>query len=155
MSTAGMADLLVCDERTVRDLAARNLLVRAGRGLFDVAGSLKKYVPHLRSVASARGGSTAQENLSEARARLAAEQADRVALQNQISRGEMVLSADVTARWSEVCASIRQKMLSIPTQAAAAMPAMSRAEIDIIDRLIRDGLTELSDELTKETANDE
>jgi phage terminase Nu1 subunit (DNA packaging protein) len=145
MSTAGMADLLVCDERTVRDLAARNLLVRAGRGLFDVAASLKIYVPNLRSVASARGGSTAQENLSEARARLAAEQADRVALQNQISRGEMVLAEDVTARWSDICSTVRAKMLAIPTQAAAALPNMSRAELDIIDRLIRDGLTELAD----------
>ena len=54
-----------------------------------------------------------------------------------------------------LCASIRQKMLAIPTLASGEMPAMSRAEIDVIDRLIRDALTELADNMTKEGATDD
>ena len=46
-------------------------------------------------------------------------------------------------------------MLAVPTLASGEMPAMSRAEIDVIDRLIRDALTELADELTKEGATDD
>lgn len=155
MSTAGMADLLTCDERTIRDHAARGLLVRAGRGLFDVAASLKIYIPNLRSVASARGGSTAQENLSEARARLAAEQADRVALQNQISRGELIEATAVELRWSDICSQVRSRLLSIPSQLPAELPKITRAELDLIDRMIRDALTELADDLTKEKATDD
>lgn len=45
-------------------------------------------------------------------------------------------------------------MFAIPTQAVAELPAMSRAEIDVIDRLIRDGLSELADDLSRKSASD-
>lgn len=77
-----------------------------------------------------------------------------MALQNRISRGETVLAEDVTARWSDICSTIRSKMFAIPTQAVAELPAMSRAEIDVIDRLIRDGLSELADDLSRKSASD-
>lgn len=150
-----LAQLFVCDARTIRAFADRGLVVKVGRNLYDLPASIMRLVPHLRETASGRGGADAVESLTAERARLAKEQADAVALKNQLTRGELIPAAEVQERWSDVCSTIRQKMLAIPTLASGEMPAMSRAEIDVIDRLVRDALTELADELTKEGAIDD
>ncbi len=145
VDVATLASVFACDERTVRGYAERGIAVKSGRGRYLLKASTRNLIEHLRETASGRGGHEAVESLTAERARLAKEQADGHALKNQLARGELIEAAIVQDRWSGVCASIRQKMLAIPTQAAAAMPAMSRAEIDVLDRLIRDALTELAD----------
>ncbi len=140
-----LAELFVCDQRTIRAFADRGLVVKVGRNLYDLPASIMRLVPHLRETASGRGGHEAVETLTQERARLAHEQANAAAIKNALSRGELIEAAIVQDRWSGICASIRQKMLAIPTLASSEMPAMTRAEIDMIDRLIRDGLSELAD----------
>ena len=139
----------------LRAYAERGIAVKTGRGRYLLKASTRNLIEQLRNAASGRGGHDAVESLTSERARLAKEQADGHALKNRLARGELIPAADVQERWSDVCSTIRQKMLAVPTLASGEMPAMSRAEIDVIDRLIRDALTELADELTKEGATDD
>jgi len=145
LSGAALAQIWACDERTVRTYAERNIAVKSGRGRYLLKASTRNLIEHLRETASGRGGHDAVESLTAERARLAKEQADGHALKNQLARGELIPAAIVQDRWSGICASIRQKMLAIPTLASGEMPAMSRVEIDTIDRMIRSALSELAD----------
>jgi len=145
LSGAALAQIWACDERTVRTYAERNIAVKSGRGRYLLKASTRNLIEHLRETASGRGGHDAVESLTAERARLAKEQADGHALKNQLARGELIEAAIVQDRWSDVCATVRARMLAIPTLASGEMPAMTRAEIDVIDRLIRAGLTELAD----------
>ena len=145
VDVATLASVFACDERTVRSYAERNIAVRAGRGRYYLKSSTRNLILHLRDTASGRGGAAAVETLTAERARLAHEQADAHALKNKITRDELVEASAVTERWSHICATIRSRMLAVPTMAAADIPAMTRIELDIIDRHVRDGLTELAD----------
>ena len=152
---ATLASVFSCDERTVRSYAERNIAVKAGRGRYWLKASTRNLIEHLRDTASGRGGAAAVETLTAERARLAREQADGHAIKNRLARGELIETAAVEARWSDICATIRSRMLAVPTMAAADIPAMTRIELDIIDRHIRDGLTELADELANESDKDD
>ncbi len=150
-----LAQLFVCDARTIRDLSDKGHVVKIGRNLYDLPASIMRLVPHLRDVASGRGGADGVESLTQERARLAKEQADAHALKNKITRGELVETAAVTERWSNVCAQIRARLLSIPSQLPAELPTITRAELDLIDRLIRQALHGLADELANESNKDD
>ncbi len=152
---ATLASVFACDERTIRSYASRDIAVKAGRGRYWLKASTRNLILHLRDTASGRGGAAAVETLTAERARLAHEQANAAAIKNAVSRGELVEASAVTERWSHICATIRSRMLAVPTMAAADIPAMTRIELDIIDRHIRDGLTELADELANESDKDD
>lgn len=149
-----LATLFGVDPRTIRDLASKGVIIKCGRGAYDLPGSITAYVTHLRGVASARGSATAVENLSEARARLAAEQADRVALQNQISRGEMVLADDVARRWGDVLSTIRSRMMALPSRIASDLN-LTRADAARIDDMVRDALNDAADNIGADRHEDD
>jgi phage terminase Nu1 subunit (DNA packaging protein) len=149
-----LASVFACDERSVRSYAERKIAVRAGRGRYYLKASTRNLIQHLRDTASGRGGAAAVETLTAERARLAREQADAHALKNKITRGELVEASAVTERWSDICAQIRARLLAIPTIYCADVPGAGRAEIDILDRLIREALTGLADELAQGNTDD-
>jgi len=134
-----------CDERTVRAYAERGIAVKSGRGRYLLKASTRNLIEHLRETASGRGGHDAVESLTAERARLAKEQADGHALKNQLARGELIPAADVQERWSDVCSTVRSRLLSIPSQLPAELPKITRVELDLIDRLIRNALSALAD----------
>ncbi len=155
VDVATLASVFACDERTVRSYAERKIAVRAGRGRYYLKASTRNLIEHLRDVASGRGGADGVQSLTAERARLAREQADAHALKNKITRGELVETAAVESRWSDICSQIRSRLLSIPSQLPAELPSITRAELDLIDRLIRQALHGLADELANESNKDD
>ncbi|MGJ0507492.1 MAG: hypothetical protein ACR652_10205 [Methylocystis sp.] len=145
VSAKVVAEKLGCDERTVRNGVKVGWAVRTARGLYDLDATILAYCCHIRSIASGHGGEAAAMDLSAARARLAVLQGDGQELKNAIARGEYLLAADVSRCWDSMCHSFRQRMLTIPTMLATEISTLTQQEIFIIDRAIRDGLTELAD----------
>jgi terminase small subunit / prophage DNA-packing protein len=80
----------------VASYARRGVMVRAGRGTFDLEQSIRGYCQHLREQASGRKQG---DTPSVERARLAKAQADNVELRNAIKRGELV-DAEASPVWS-------------------------------------------------------
>jgi len=67
-----LAELLGVSTKTVRDLAARGIAVRAGRGQYEMR-SIPRYCEHLRRLATGKaGGEAVAASAAAARARLAA-----------------------------------------------------------------------------------
>lgn len=57
-------------EKAIRDLAGRGVIERARRGQYRLAGSIRRYIEHLRKMASARGGEDSFAAIRAERTRL-------------------------------------------------------------------------------------
>lgn len=82
--------------------------------------------------------------LTSERARLAKEQADAQAMKNAALRGDLVAAAKVTQEWADVLRKVRAAMLAVSSRLRSALPHLTAADAAIIDREIRDSLTELA-----------
>lgn len=138
-----LARLFGVTQRTITSLAQQGAVVRAGRGSFDFAASIKKYVEHLRETATGRGDSKTVAALSSQRTRLAREQADAVALKNAALRGELVEAAAVEREWSEALRGLRAAMLAVASRVQRRIPTLTTVDVAAIDREIREALTAL------------
>jgi excisionase family DNA binding protein len=136
-TTDEMATLIGVSERTVRELAAKGRLIRAGRGRLDVPASVATYCGHLRDAAS---GKSAGPNLTDERTRLAKEQADRMAIENEKNRGNLIDAKEAESRWAGEMVSLRARFLAIKTSAAMKLPHLTPHELAVIDQIVRDAM---------------
>lgn len=58
--------------------------------------------------------------------------------------GTLVLAADVEREWADVLTTVRTKLLGLPTALRQACPHLSLADIDVVDRLVREALEDLA-----------
>lgn len=80
------------------------------------------------------------------RARLTAEQADKVAMENELRRGRLVDSDLVSMWWAKIITNAKTRLLAIPTKAAPlvlGVKTMPQAR-DVIERQVLEVLSELS-----------
>lgn len=137
--TVAMAAFLGVSERTLTGLRSKGVLVDAGRGRWPVQETVQKYVIYLRDLGTRRGG----DKVAAEKLRLTKEQADKAALHNAITRGEMVPVADVRREWATLAADLRAALLAMSPR-IAARAALSREAANALDEEIRDALTEIS-----------
>lgn len=133
-------------ERSVREFADRGLVAKVGRGKYRLIESVQMYTAHLREVASGRGGEEGVLDLTAERARLAKEQADAVSLKNAASRRELVPAVDIERGWTTVCRRVRNAMLAVPSRVRQSLPHLTAYDGSVIDREIRDALSELGND---------
>lgn len=57
--------------------------------------------------------------------------------------GELVSAADVKREWVSTLAQVRSKLLTIPTLAKQAIPALTIANVERLEQLVRDALEDL------------
>lgn len=136
LTTKEAADLFGIGIRTVQVLLSKGTLQRTASGYLDTRDSVRAYLAFCR-----RG---AGESLETEKLRLMREQADKVELQNQKIRGELLPAADVEHEWATALRDLRAALLALPSRVHARLPHLSTHDIQIIDREIRDALTELA-----------
>nr|WP_051231140.1 helix-turn-helix domain-containing protein [Kaistia adipata] len=139
-----LADFLGVSKRAISDFADRGIIAKTGRNRFDLRRSVQLYCDHLRGVAAGRGGD-AGDALSTERARLAREQADKVAMENAASRRELITVTEVRGEWVAIARRIRNMMMSVPSRCRQQLPHLTTFDVDLIDREIRTALTELGE----------
>ncbi|MDT8858031.1 hypothetical protein RNZ50_23965 [Paracoccaceae bacterium Fryx2] len=146
MDEAALADLLGLVPSQVRTKARDGILIRAGRGKYDVRASLQGYIERLRHHASRVGkspeGGTGDELKAE-KLRLARQQADKLELSNAAARGELVQAAAVERAWADLLRDVRAGMLATSSRCGAALPHLTAYDVATIDREIRRGLEAL------------
>lgn len=143
--TAALADLFGVTDRTIRDLAKRGIIAKAGCG-FVLADSVRRYCAHLRDLATGRGGEAAITSATTERARLARMQADLAETKGRKLRGELVEANAVEAEWSGVLRTVRAGMLAVPSRAAQRLPHLSAPDVAEIDSEVRAVLTEIGED---------
>jgi phage terminase Nu1 subunit (DNA packaging protein) len=85
-------------------------------------------------------------NFEAEKARLTHEQAEKVAMENAVRRGELVDTGRVAGWWASIITNAKQRLLAIPTKAAPLV--LGRASLpevrDQLESLINEVLLELS-----------
>ena len=140
VTAEALAHLFGVSAKTVRALARRGIMVKAGRNLFALTESVQHYCGHLRDRAHGRkegDGPTTE------RTRLSAAQAEAIELKNARARGALVDSEAVAREWEGVCRTIRAGMLRVPKRAAARLPHLTQQDVRAIDGEVRAVLIEL------------
>lgn len=145
ISTADMLLLTGMTRQRLTDMVSRGIIPRSGKGQFPHPSAIRSYIEHLERVAAGRGGEAGGLELTAERARLAKEQADGQAIKNAVQRGELIEASLVERRWSDILSGLRAKMLAVPTDVSQTLPHLTRFDIDSIDRVIRDALTEVAE----------
>jgi terminase small subunit / prophage DNA-packing protein len=140
ISERDLAAVFGIDPRSGRDLAARGIIARVGRGRYDQAAATLAYCAHLREIAAGRGSEDGEFDLTAERARLAKEQADAAALKNAVMRGELLPADIVEQTWSTVFREWRSGLLAVPSRLRQAL-ALSAEQTAVVDREIRNLLT--------------
>lgn len=136
LSGVELAKLLGVHERTIRGLAERGLVVKRGRGRYALA-SVTTYCSHLRGIASGRGDESQIFDLGRERARLAKEQADRTAMQNDALRGSLVPAEEVKREWASVLRAVRSKILAVPSRVRQSLAHLTAHDVEAIDAELR------------------
>lgn len=88
-------------------------------------------------------GNGADPVLLREKTRLATEQADKIALANAKARGELVSAVAVEREWSAILRELRSALLAMPTRLQQRAPHLTAHDIRLIDRELRDLLTEM------------
>lgn len=124
-------DLVGISQQAVSDLVRRRILV-------DGASAdewLLAYCDHLRGIAAGRGGEASLE-LSAERARLAKEQADKIEMQNAVTRGELApahLLEEVLARAGSRASRILE---TIPGMLRRRLPQLTSDDLAEVARVV-------------------
>lgn len=145
MATAAQcAEHLYLKPRRFHELLEQGILTRQARGSYDLAAIRAQYLAHLLEVAEARGSDA--PNLSQARARLASEQADAQAMKNVAMRGQLMARDDVRKAVTTAFQHVRAKLSALPAALAPqAMGARSIAEArTVLDVGVWTALSELA-----------
>ncbi|WKW52030.1 terminase small subunit [Rhodomicrobium lacus] len=137
VSTFELSDWTGVSEQHIRALARKGAIPMRVPGRFPLKAAVRATVDHLRAQ---RPGAASNASLAEERKRLIAEQADREALRNAETRGELVPAADVKAAWESILTDVRSRLLAVP----ARLPELDRATAERLDREIRDALEALA-----------
>lgn len=143
VTAAHLGGVVGISDRAVRELGRRGIVPRLPDGLYPVRAAVRAYCAWMREAAVGRGQMGPKSSLTAERLRLTREQADRAALGNAQARGELVPAAAVEAEWASVATALRARLLALPSQVNQRLPHLTAAEVEAIDREVRDALTEL------------
>ncbi|MDP3409035.1 hypothetical protein [Bosea sp. (in: a-proteobacteria)] len=146
---AGEGDLATfwgVSTRQVRRLLSESVIRKSACGRYSTTDATRGYIQYLITSAKIRGG--ADPEFKAEKLRLAKEQADHLELRNQEKRGELVSVVTVQNSWAEILRTVRAGMLAVPSRVSARLN-LSAHDLEIIDREIRDALTEIGNDARK------
>lgn len=124
-------DLVGISQQAVSTFVQRGILPDGASG----DEWLLAYCDHLREVAAGRGGDS-QSELTAERARLAREQADRIAMQNAERRGELAPANVIEQVLARVGARVGRLLETIPGELRRRLPDMTAEDADAVTRTV-------------------
>jgi phage terminase Nu1 subunit (DNA packaging protein) len=131
MTQARFGELVGITQPAVSDLVSRGVLaVGAAAGTWLLA-----YTEHLREMAAGRGGEGGLE-LARERARLAREQADKIAMQNAVTRGELAPAHVLEEVLARAGARAGRVLETIPGEIKRRAPQLTSDDIGAIARIV-------------------
>ncbi|MFN3401863.1 MAG: hypothetical protein ACK4Z4_16105, partial [Ferrovibrio sp.] len=130
----------------VRTKTADGILVKIGRGRWDVRRSTTAYIARLQEHA-ARAGRPVEggDELKAQKLRLTRAQADKEETRVRREAGDLVEAAAVSREWANVMRDVRNALLAVPSRCGAALPHLTATDIATLDREIKKALEGLAD----------
>ncbi|EYS89475.1 hypothetical protein CF68_33065 [Cupriavidus sp. SK-4] len=126
---AEFAALVGISQPAVSGLVARGIILSGMTG----RQMLLAYCSHLRETAAGRASESEFDLVAE-RARLAKEQADRIALQNEVTRRELAPVHLIEQVLSQAGARVSGILEAIPGMLKRRLPTLSATDVELITR---------------------
>jgi len=143
VTSADLGEWLGLTSSRVNQLARDSILPRVdapGGFAFPLKASVQAYAEHLRN----RSVRSSDPRLADEKLRVAAGQADKLDIQNQKSRGELIPAATVRAEWLSVATDLRARLLAVPSRVAAKL-SLDRPATAALDVELRRAMQALSE----------
>jgi terminase small subunit / prophage DNA-packing protein len=141
ISAVTLARLLGLSAQAIANHASAGVLVRSGRGQYEKDASVTSYCAHLRKSASGRNTAT-----SDDRARLARAKADEAERRNAVAEGKYLLASEVESGLSAENRRVQAGMLTVSSKVSVRLPYLTKDDINEIDLVVREVLTEIGEE---------
>ena len=131
VTQARFGELVGVSQQAVSELARRKIILDGAS-----AGEwLLAYCGHLREMAAGRGGDGGADLVTE-RARLAREQADKIAMQNAVTRGELAPAYVLEEVLSRAGARAARLLETIPGTLRRRVPLLTSDDITVITSIV-------------------
>ena len=159
VNSAALEKIIGVSDRRIRQLAEENIIIRAAKGRYKLMDSITNYILTLKVQMVANNAESVDGEIDLEEEKAIHERVKRhiSELKLQTMRGELHKSEDVERVMMDMLASVRAKLLSMPTKLAPIL--VSRSEIDFvrntISREVMEALNELKDYNPKEFYSDE
>ncbi|MFS8051594.1 terminase small subunit [Rhizobium sp. BR 317] len=147
---AEVAEHIDVNTRTAADLVARGIITKSSRGSYDLDVVRLEYIRHIREVAAGREAAQAvppgKIDGEQERARKDKEAADRLELQNAVTRGELAPLSEMVSAVTSAFARVRAKILTIPSKVAPLVVGETSTVVvrDVVKNEIHNALEELA-----------
>lgn len=142
LSLTELSDISGVATRTIRKRLA-NLPPVIDDG-YKLSWNPRDALPLIFELGKATDGSN-KLDLQQERARLAKAQTEKARLEVQILRGNVIPAEVVETVWSDMLSKFKAKTLALPSK--ASMPAYSCESIEELERLLKDEVFDLLNEL--------
>lgn len=139
ISAAALGGWLGLSARAVRDLAARGVLSRNGRGKYGLKPSVQRYLEFVRAAARV----PADASLADAKRRRQEALAALAEMDLAQRQGRLVDLAECGRVWQAHSRAVRDDLLTLPSRLQALLPHMPRNDVAALDRLLREMLTRI------------
>lgn len=159
VNSAALEKIIGVSDRRIRQLAEENIIIRAAKGRYKLMDSVTNYILTLKVQMEANNADSLDGEIDLEEERAIHERVKRhiSELKLQTMKGELHKSEDVERVMMDMLASVRAKLLSMPTKLAPIL--VSRSDIDFvrntINREVMEALNELKDYNPKEFYSDE
>lgn len=150
VNRAGLADIFGVTENTITNWLgqgmprAKRAVVRGQSDEYDTAECIKWRIAR-EAGGNAVGDDGEVINFEAERARLTKEQADKVAMDNAVKRGDLMSATEVARHWGGLIVNAKTRLLSIPTKSAPLVLGAKSLPVarEIIERFVIEALNEL------------
>jgi hypothetical protein len=133
-----LAELLSCDERTLRRYAQMGIAKRAARDRYALFESIAGVVEHFRELASRQGTAEAMK----ANAALKDAQRRLVDFRYEQLNSQLISLAEIKAMWGDLVQATEWLFLALPGRAKPALPHLTGDQQAALEQLSRDLLSE-------------
>ena len=139
-----ITSLLDLSERRVQQLSRAGVIPKAARGRYELIGSVRGYIRHLRDINIK--SETGTVDYGTERARLIKAKADLAEMEASQMRGDLLPAPDVTAAWTEIVALMRARLLVLPDKIAPVVHETTSLNQtrDVIKKAVYEILTEIA-----------
>lgn len=134
VSATVMAKLLSVTDRRIRSLAEEGVIVKVKRGRYDLAGSIKNYILHIKTNKDIKEVKNEDIDLERERALHEAIKREKTELQVRVMKGELHYAEDVEKVMMDMLAVFRNKVMNIGGKLAPALVA--RTDLNEVEDII-------------------
>ena len=141
-----IAKVLMLTDRRIQQLAKEGVLIKEARGSYPLIPNVQAYIKYWQDRATGSGIESGSDFHTES-TRVKKLTADKLELEVDVLRGDLVPSDQVVEMLETVISNARAKLLNLPIKAAqVALAAKDLKEIEReIKELVYEALSELSD----------